>query len=317
MAPGRLGVVWNPLRAERPALEKALSKAGHTGDVGWYASSAEDAGQAACSKAIDEGADAVIVAGGDGTVRAVSETLAGTGIPLGIVPIGTGNLLARNLGIPLNDLDAGFRTALRDPTRTIDVGWADLTGGDQPGRHVFVVMAGFGIDSRMIAETDEELKVKAGWIAYVAALGKALATVRVTGMRLSVDGAEPRRARAHTLIIGNCGTVRGGITLLPDAVIDDGLLDVLLASAVTLPQWINTLKTMIWDNGVLRLLRKRRTAKDGTATTHFPATTVRVEVANPVTFQVDGDTLGDITAVTVEVAPGALIVRAPRPTPSR
>ena len=311
MASGRLGVVWNPLRAEQATLETALANAGFTGEVGWYASSAEDAGQAACSKAIDDGSEAVIVAGGDGTVRAVAETLAGTGIPMGIVPIGTGNLLARNLGIPLNDVERGFRTALHDPTRSIDVGWADLTGGDQPGRHVFVVMAGFGIDSRMIAETDEELKVKAGWIAYVAALGKALATVRVTGMWLSVDDAERRRARAHTLLIGNCGTVRGGITLLPDAVIDDGLLDILLASAVTLPQWIDTLKTMVWDNGVLRLFRRRRRARDGNATTHFSASTIRVEVANPVTFQVDGDTLGDITAVTVEVAPGALLVRAP------
>lgn len=310
MTDDTLGMVWNPLRADEETLSAALASAGHDTPVRWYPTSESDGGQAAATSALDDDCTLVVAAGGDGTIRAVAEALAGKQVPMGIVPLGTGNLLARNLGLPLNDLEAAFRIAVSPSTRPVDVGWVELADGEAPGRHAFVVMAGFGIDSRMIAETDEDLKSKAGWLAYVAALGKAISSARVTGFTLAVDDATPERQSAHTLLIGNCGTLQGGVVLLPDALLDDGLLDILLLSADSLPKWLDTLKTMVWDNGVMRLLRGN-TTRSGDNATHLNGSRLHVRVERPVTFQVDGDALGDITEVTVELDPGALLVRAP------
>src|SRR5699024_8941269 len=111
-------------------------------------------------------------AGGDGTVRAVAEHLADSeaDADLGIVPLGTGNLLARNLGVPIDDIDAAVERAVAGESRRIDIGWAEA----DEWRYAFAVMAGFGIDAHMITETDDDLKDRAGWVAYVESLGRAV-----------------------------------------------------------------------------------------------------------------------------------------------
>lgn len=311
MTDGVLGVVWNPAKAEEPELRLAIDSLGLLGPVRWYATSEDDPGQGPARQALADGCCAIVIAGGDGSVRAVAEVLAGSGVPLGIVPSGTGNLLARNVGLPLNDLAASIRIAVSGQPRPIDVGWAEVSGGEQPGRHGFVVIAGFGIDSRMIVETDEDLKSKVGWLAYVASIGKAVASADVIEMTVRIDDAAPERMSAHTLMVGNCGTLQGGLTLLPAAIPDDGVLDLLVLSAESLPQWLGTLKTMAWDNGLLRLIRGDEEAQSVGATTHRTARRVDVEMEKPVTFQIDGDTIGDIETVSIEIDPGALILRRP------
>lgn len=308
METSALAVIWNPTKVERDDLAAALAEAGHAGGVGWYETSESDAGCSAAAAALDAGARAVIAAGGDGTVRAVIQELAGRGeVPLGIVPSGTGNLLARNLNIPVNDMLAACRVALAGVLRPIDVGWAEVDGT----RHAFVVIAGFGIDSRMIAETDDDLKSKAGWLAYVAALGRAVSSAGLVDVTLSVDGRAADHVRVHTIMIGNCGAVPGGLTLLPDAVPDDGELDALMLSADSLGGWLDTLKTAVWDNGVVRWFKKDPEAVSSASTDHFRGVRFDLVMDKPVTFEVDGDELGDISAVTFEVQPGAVAVRVP------
>jgi len=158
MTPARIAIVWNQAKLDRGELEDALASIEHAGSVSWYQTSEEDPGQGAAAAALEAGADLLVAVGGDGTVRAVVEALAGSDVPLEIVPAGTGNLLARNLGLPLRNVRAAMTIALDGIDRRIDVGWANVAAR----RHAFAVIAGFGLDSRMIAETDDDLKASAG-----------------------------------------------------------------------------------------------------------------------------------------------------------
>ena len=307
------GIVWNPTKTSRETLEAGLAEfAGIT--VSWYETTVEDPGQGATQAALDAGVDIVFAAGGDGTVRAVAEQLGQRESPveLGIIPLGTGNLLARNLGLPLNDPAAAFARAFGGEGRPIDLGWVETSLPEGTHRHAFTVMAGFGMDAHMITETDEALKDKAGWLAYVESLGRAVAASGVIDVRLAFDGGETERQIAHTLIVGTCGSLQAGITLLPDADPSDGELDVLILHADGLAGWTDMLRTMVWENGLRRMLRSGADdegARSSDSTTHRRITSLTIELDEPRVVEVDGDDLGLTTRIEVSVQPAAVRVR--------
>lgn len=324
MSTGHVGIVWNPSKTSRYELENALEKAFErvlTGTaevrVSWHETGEDDPGLSAARGAVEAGADVVLAAGGDGTVRAVAEHLAerGARAELGIIPLGTGNLLARNLGVPLKDLTAAFERALTGEAIPLDIGWARLAvDGETDGkRYAFAVMAGFGIDAHMITETDDDLKDRAGWLAYVESLGRALSASEVIDIRLSGQNLEPSDEQAHTLLIGNCGSLQGGMTLLPDADPSDGELDLLVLSADSIPGWADTMRNLVWDNGLRRLLSPSSSdedqAKSSDSATHRRITELTVELDEPRVFEVDGDALGETSRVEISVQPGAVQVR--------
>lgn len=324
MSTGHVGIVWNPSKTSRYELENALEKAFErvlTGTaevrVSWHETGEDDPGLGAARGAVEAGADVVLAAGGDGTVRAVAEHLAESGAraELGIIPLGTGNLLARNLGVPLKDLTAAFERALTGEAIPLDIGWARLAvDGETDGkRYAFAVMAGFGIDAHMITETDDDLKDRAGWLAYVESLGRALSASEVIDIRLSGQNLEPSDEQAHTLLIGNCGSLQGGMTLLPDADPSDGELDLLVLSADSIPGWADTMRNLVWDNGLRRLLSPSSSdedqAKSSDSATHRRITELTVELDEPRVFEVDGDALGETSRVEISVQPGAVRVR--------
>uniref|UniRef100_UPI003D7501A4 diacylglycerol/lipid kinase family protein n=2 Tax=Microbacterium TaxID=33882 RepID=UPI003D7501A4 len=151
----RLAIVWNPSKTDQDTLTEGLHAAltdAPTPEVFWWETTEDDPGGGATGRAVEWNPDLVVVAGGDGTVRAVAEHLAGidTSLEMGIVPLGTGNLLARNLDIPLNDVPAAFARALTGQARPVDIGWVDVDLAAGHERHGFVVMVGFGIDAHMI-----------------------------------------------------------------------------------------------------------------------------------------------------------------------
>ncbi|PJJ63798.1 diacylglycerol/lipid kinase family protein [Compostimonas suwonensis] len=311
----RIAIVWNPSKTTKEELEAALHELEPSEgalDPEWYETSTEDAGQGPAAAAADAGASLIVAAGGDGTVRAVAEYLAesGSGAELGIVPLGTGNLLARNLGVPIGDVPAAFTRALTSAAKPFDVGWADidLVGGTE--RHAFVVMAGFGIDAHMITETDDELKAKAGWLAYVESLGRAVAASDVIDLRLGLDGGAAEDISAHTLIVGNCGTIQGGITLLPDADPADGELDLLILNADGIAGWADTARNMIWDNGIKRLITGGDTAESSESSTHRRAATVEIELSEPRMVEIDGEDIGEGTRVSITTQAGAVRIRS-------
>lgn len=318
MSTNHVGIVWNPSKTSREQLEQALEDAlakAPEARVFWYETSEDDPGREAARRAVEAGAAVVLAAGGDGTIRAVAEHLAESGADadLGIVPLGTGNLLARNLGVPLGDLAAAFEWALTGEGRLIDIGWAKLSFEGATERRAFAVMAGFGIDAHMITETDDDIKDRAGWLAYVESLGRALSASEVIDIRLSGQNLEPSDEQAHTLLIGNCGSLQGGMTLLPDADPSDGELDLLVLSADSIPGWADTMRNLVWDNGLRRLLSPSSSdedqAKSSDSATHRRITELTVELDEPRVFEVDGDALGETSRVEISVQPGAVQVR--------
>ena len=230
----RCAVIYNPTKVSdkfHALMEESLSRNGW-GNTLWLETSVEDPGSAMTRQAVAEQVDLVIGAGGDGTIRYVADGLAHTGIPLGLVPAGTGNCLARNLDLPLEEVDA-IEVALSGQVRQIDL--VKITVDDRAPEH-FAVMAGIGVDAMIMDETDEDLKDKVGSAAYFVAAGKALGQLPV---RMTVHhNNRPVRRHAMLCVIGNVGTLRGNLTLIPGASPDDGLLDLYIASPRRFRHWV-------------------------------------------------------------------------------
>jgi diacylglycerol kinase family enzyme len=239
--------------------------------------------------------DRVIAAGGDGTIRIVADRLAQTGIPMALVPVGTANLLARNLEIPLSKFDA-VEVAFGD--RTVDIDLIKLTVDGVPGEH-FAVIAGLGIDALIMDETKPELKDTIGAGAYFVAAAKALGRTPID-MRITVDEHRTHRRQAMICAIGNVGKLTGNLTLIPGARPDDGRLDIYVASPHRLSHWLRAF---------LRLITRRPRADDHVD--QWQATQVEVRLRQPDPYQLDGDVIGDCRTLRAEVSPRALTIHVP------
>ena len=256
----------------------------------------EDSGHAMTAQAVAEGVDLVLGAGGDGTVRVICSGLADTGIPFGLIPAGTGNLLAKNIGIPL-DAALALDVALDGEDKAIDLVGVTM---DHRTRHTFAVMAGIGVDAAIMEGTNADLKKAVGSAAYFVSAAqhanhKALLT------RVQVDDGETIERLAHVIVVGNVGFLQGNLPLIPDARPDDGLLDVLIASPVTFRDWARVVTRVVTR-------RKRQDAQ----LDRFTGRKVTITVDRRDAYQLDGDTAGECRTMTAEVRPGALIVRVPR-----
>jgi diacylglycerol kinase family enzyme len=238
----------------------------------------------------------VVAAGGDGTVRVVASELARTGVPLGILPVGTGNLLARNLSLPLQ-MDTALDVVLSGQDRAIDL--VRMSGDEMDDDH-FAVMGGLGLDAAIMQGAPDELKKRVGWPAYVIAGLRHFRDPAVK-VEITVDDGPTVRYRASTVVIGNVGTLTGGIPLLPDAAPDDGRLDVVVVAPRRFLTWIRLL--------VRVMARRRRTDERLDRRT---GRTVTVRAEHPTPRQMDGDAFGVGTEISATVEPGVLLVRVPR-----
>ncbi|MBA3265073.1 MAG: phosphatase PAP2 family protein [Nocardioidaceae bacterium] len=295
-----LAVILNPIKiADAEAFKLRFTRAARAAgwdEPLWFETAVDDAGASMARAAVAAGSDLVVAAGGDGTVRVVCSEMAGSGIPVGIIPAGTGNLLARNLSVPLPH-DLAIDTVLRGRNRLIDV--VRIEGdGLEPTR--FVVMAGLGLDAAIMGGAPDALKAWLGWPAYVIT---GLRHLRYPAVRvdISVDGGVPVRRRARTVVIGNVGSLQGGIPLLPDAEIDDGVLDVVVVAPRRLSGWFSVLARVV--------ARHRRTDE---RLDRFTGTSVRITAALATPRQLDGDTVGPGTELFAQIEPSALLVRVPR-----
>ena len=244
-------------------------------------------------RAIAAGASLVFAAGGDGTVRACAEALAGRGVPLAIVPLGTANLTARALGVPARPdraVDAGFGG--RD--RTIDL--ARVEGEDGAW---FTAMAGIGLDAAVVAAAGEQLKRRFGWAAYAMA-GVGRLTMPPDEFTVRLDDAEPLRRRARCVVVANAGLLPGGFTLLPEASLDDGLLDVGILAPSGAWDWIRLAgRVLAGDKHRDRALETRQARR------------VRISADTVLPRQVDGEIVPPGRTLSVSVCRGALTVRLP------
>jgi diacylglycerol kinase family enzyme len=262
--------------------------------------------------AIAVGAGLVFAAGGDGTVQGCARALAGTRVPLAIIPLGTANLTARALGIPRrtrNAIDAGFGG--RD--HRIDVARANLgpnadanAGADvgAAGETVFTAMAGTGLDATVVRATPPRSKRRLGWFAYAATGTVRLAAPR-TAFTITMDGGEPLTRTARSVVVGNVGLLPGGFTLLPGACLDDGLLDVGILAPASPLDWAIVASQVVTPNfGQHRAGQHRRLER-------YRARRVEISSDAELPRQADGELLAPDRTLSVSVWPGALTVRRP------
>ena len=380
-------VVVNPSKprvtaAVRALLEGELREAGYAGPV-WLETSVSEPGMMQARLALAAGARLVVAAGGDGTVRSVAAGLAGTGAQMGIVPLGTANLAARNLGVPVGDALAAARVVAHGVDLPADLAWvrtepwsdpdvlpdptppgdprgradsAALTGRsaaappDSPpaaadpadsrqlsaeaaravrtiqratrrphqwtrptlgDEHACMVVAGIGFDAGLVASTRPALKARVGWGAYALAAMENLGSPRMDLVLSLLDEAGARRVerlRARNLLVANGGRLPAGITLLPQARTDDGLLDVAAIDTVAgLAGWSSLARQVLppyaahySESG--RSLGRVVMRRGGE---------VAVQLSAPALVEVDGDLLAPTQSMRVRIDPGALLIRRP------
>ena len=296
----RLSVILNPIKVEDVgqfrAIVAAMAKESGWSEPTWQYTTVEDPGSGMAERAAVSGADLVMVCGGDGTVREVCAELAGTGIPVGIIPAGTGNLLARNLDIPLY-IRSAIDVALNGQDRAIDL---VKVGGDGFEDTHFMVMAGMGFDAAIMEGVSDDIKKRIGWIAYVVSGLRSLMFPAVK-VEIQIDDDEPTVHRARTVVVGNVGFLQAGMPLLPDATIDDGVLDVVILHPKQFLSWIPL---------AVRVLRKSTTVDE--LIDRRTGARVRIKASTDTPRQLDGDSIGLGRELVMECVHGRLLVRVPR-----
>lgn len=316
----RAALIYNPTKVDADVLRAAvtrLSKASGWGEPRFYETRIEDLGDGVTREALGEGADAVLVAGGDGTVRAVSEGMSGSGIPLAIVPSGTGNLLARNLKLPLDSRDTMIAAAFDGDRLPIDVGWVRLRRADgSREEHAFVVMGGIGLDAAMIANTSPQLKKSVGWVAYIDGAARSLPSAKPFRVMYQVAGHRLHSARVQSVLFANCGSLPAGLELIPGASVADGKLDVVVFQPKGAFGWLFVWRRVAWDNSVLRRFRAGRRVlslrtKDN-AIRYFVGEGIEIGATESRFVQLDGDEFGAAVHVAARVEPGALVIAVPK-----
>ncbi|RUR01777.1 diacylglycerol/lipid kinase family protein [Labedella endophytica] len=318
-------VVYNPVKIDvdtlRPIIELAAVSEGW-GETRWAETSVEDPGAGITSALVADGAAMVFAAGGDGTVRSVAEALGETGVPLAILPSGTGNLLARNLDLVLSDVSQSVTHAFTGTTRNIDLGDVRIEREDGSiDSHAFLVMAGVGIDARIMASTNPALKRAVGWLAYVDAGLRAIPTAKPFRVRYRLEGRHEHSAHVSTVIVGNCGLLPGGIELLPDAAVDDGLLDIAVLQPKGIWGWVQVWRRVTWQNRALRrssigrqIIKARARGVASKTITYLRSSGVLLTLDESNEIELDGDGVGSGRSVRFTTRPGVLGVRVPHPT---
>ncbi|WP_341729655.1 diacylglycerol kinase family protein [Brooklawnia sp.] len=292
----RVAVVFNPIKLDEDVFRRLVSAKAF--EHGWaepalLPTTLADSGEGATRLAFAAGAELILAAGGDGTVRVVTTTLRDTGVASAIIPVGTANLLARNLGIPL-DIPRALDIAFTGESRKIDL--ARLVVDEDEANPVFFTgMAGVGFDAALMRDTDARLKKAVGSAAYLVAFAQQLGYAP-RQVHYRVDGGARVQRKAVLVLVGNTRSLQGGIELFPNAVVDDGKLDLLLASPRTLAGWARVAATVVH-----KLHR-------GEAIEYHAGRSFVIDLESDAPWEVDGDTEGTGHHFEFSVLPGALTI---------
>jgi YegS/Rv2252/BmrU family lipid kinase len=270
-------------------LRRLLGDRGFTDPI-WYEVPKSREAPGMARKAVEDGADLLLLWGGDGTVQRCIDALAGSGVTLAVMPAGTANLLATNLGVPI-DLPAALDIALHGARRRLDVG---VLNGER-----FAVMAGAGFDAIMMKEADGGLKDRFGRLAYVWTGARAI-RAKAVKMSIKVDGKSWFKGRASCLLLGNMGTVTGGLTVFPQARPDDGLLEIGVVTAQGPVQWARILSRLAAGHAdrsnLVRMTRGRE---------------VDVKLDRATAYELDGGARPSKRRLRAKIEPGAITVCVP------
>lgn len=288
----RVAVVVNPVVAEEAASRFETVLRTESLEARWFQTTEKVPGRGQTMDALEWGADVVFVCGGDGTVRECAEALVGTRVPLGLVPAGTGNLLALNLGLP-NDPTLGLTAALNGSSRSLDTGHA--------AGEVFVVMAGAGLDAEIMANTQRASKERLGSFAYVVEGAQSMFDEPVTA-RIYADRGELAEGSFVSVLVGNMSKLQGGVDLFPDSEPDDGLLDLLAIRSESKSQ-------------TLQAAAQAALGTTGDSLVRAQASRIHFDFESPTRYELDGEPRWPVTALDIEVKHRSLVVCVPEKDP--
>lgn len=292
-ARGRIAVVAHSgktLGGGLPELRRRLADARQPRLL-WYEVNKSRKAPKAVRRAVKKGAKLIFVWGGDGMVQRCIDALAGTKhVDLAIVPAGTANLLAKNLGIPRNVAGA-VQIGLHGARRTLDVG---RVNGER-----FAVMAGTGFDAVMIRDADATGKKRLGRVAYLRAAAKAM-KARPVRMTVRVDGARWFEGEASAALLGNVGRVTADLPVFPDASAEDGVLEVGVVTARSAWQWLRVLSSAARGRAdrspFVKLTRGKK---------------IVVDLARKRPYELDGGLRPPAKRLKIRVKPAAITLRVP------
>jgi diacylglycerol kinase family enzyme len=302
----KVAFIYNPTKNGAAAAKTLLLRS--TTLAGWpeplfLETTAADPGHAMARRALAAKSDVVIVGGGDGTVRAVGQELRHTEVPLAVIPLGTGNLLARNLDLDVNDIAANVQVALFGHQRHIDAGLMEIEDevAGSVSRQSFMVIAGLGMDAEVMNDTNSKLKESVGWLAYSEAGLRHMAGRRKK-VSIALDDQPAQQRKVRSVLFANCGLLPGGIDFVPTALIDDGVLDVVVISPRSAIGWLAMIGKIVLQH------RNRLPVID-----FYRSKKLVIRTVLPVETQVDGDPSGTATVVRVSVEHKAVLVRVAAP----
>jgi len=273
-----------------PELRRVLEAEG-VADPFWVEVPKSKKAPAQVQRALDDGAELVFAWGGDGMVQRCVGVLAGSGARLAIIPAGTANLFASNLGIP-QDIEEAVAVGLRGDRHEFDVG---RFNGER-----FAVMAGAGFDAAMIRDSgDGGLKERIGRAAYVWSGSENLRSkpFRAT---IEVDGAEWYKGEATCILLGNVGKLVGGVEVFEDARPDDGKLEVGVVTAEGVLDWSRMMGRAVAGS-----------LGDSPFTQTTKARDVKVKLSRKVLYELDGGDRTKVKSFKVKVEPRAISVCVP------
>lgn len=306
----RVVVIYNPMKITdqkefRHVVTQRAQATGYEEPV-FLETDQDSLGANQAKEAIRQEAGLVISAGGDGTLRIIAATLSESRIPLGILPLGTGNLLARNLNIPIDSLPRACEIAFTGKNTGVDLG---ILKTETEEEFPFLVMAGIGYDAEVMNRVSSKLKESIGWGAYVVSGIAASNKPPITMDVAFGDQSHPRTRKVNTLLFASCGELVGGIPLLPEANPHDGWLEILMLSVRGgLIGFLEVISGIFRDTLGVKKLTAGLVSKTDVIRTRTASAKVHGE---PRMIQVDGDTVGSYREISASLDRGAVVVRIP------
>ena len=303
-----------PQAEQRKQHIQEFCEAKHLTQVEYIGTQLDKDGRACALEALEHGADVVVAVGGDGTVRTVASAVSGTGHALGIIPIGTGNLFARNLGVPVDDIDAALTVATSHGSRLVDMGRLTLLDHPEDDHgHAFLIIAGIGFDAAMIDDTNPELKANISWLAYFVGGVKNLFAPKFRGTLTvtSADGSTHtiKNLDFRTVMAGNCGQIPM-FSLMPAASYDDGLLDFeIIDTTGGILGWANLFGDVVHQTIIGK--PEQNPLSTNSTIEQVQGVSAEITLEKPAKAQVDGDMLPETRHIRFSVDHRALIVRVP------
>jgi diacylglycerol kinase family enzyme len=302
----KLAVIYNPQKITLAQVKKLFQNS--KAQPEYFATDKSTLGARATKEALAGGAKKIMVAGGDGTLRQVVQQVAGKDVAIGIIPIGTGNVLARNLKLPLT-LEGSTKRALEGSAYAIDLGVAKVIRPDGKLEEFFFTgIAGVGMDARLMQNTQDDLKKKVGWIAYIEGGIRSL-PLKFERFDVSIAG-QTRTLKSYSLLVGNVGWLPGAISMMPDARLDDGQLDLAAIGPRRIWNWIDFFSRITWQNKVVRPIAVGRKWMEATANVktleNLSGERIRIRPHSPAPMQLDGDPIGDVVEVDFSIQQKAI-----------